>query len=76
MSDDAELLGCYVRERSESAFTELVNRHVNLVFSAALRETAGDAASAEDLTQAVFAELARQAVKLTRHPVLAGWQHS
>gem|GEM_PF-6957679 len=53
-----------------------MNRHVNLVFTAALRETAGDAASAEDVTQAVFAELARQAVKLTRHPVLADRQHS
>jgi RNA polymerase sigma factor (sigma-70 family) len=76
MSNDAELLGWYVRERSEPAFTELVNRHVNLVFSAALRETAGDAASAEDLTQAVFTELARQAAKLTRHPVLAGWLYT
>lgn len=38
MSNDAELPGCYVRERSAPAFTELVNRHVNLAFSAALAE--------------------------------------
>lgn len=73
MSDDAELLRLYVSARSESAFAELVHEHVNLVYSAALRETNGDVAQAEDLSQAVFTELARKAARLVRHPSLAGW---
>ncbi len=36
MSEDAELLGRYAREHSEGAFTELVRRHLDLVYSAAL----------------------------------------
>ena len=31
MSNDTELLRRYVEERSESAFTELVHEHLNLV---------------------------------------------
>jgi hypothetical protein len=49
MSNDTELLRQYVEERSESAFTRLVQDHLNLVYSAALRETAGDGALAEDI---------------------------
>ena len=54
MQRDAELLQSYARDRSESAFTELVNRHVDLVYSAAQREMRGDAALAEDLTAMVM----------------------
>jgi len=42
MSADAELLGRYVREKDETAFTELVNRYGTFVYSAALRQTAGN----------------------------------
>ncbi len=76
MDNDSELLRRYADERSEAAFTEVVERHVNLVYSAALREVGGDTASAEDLSQAVFTELARQAGKLRRHPALAGWLYT
>ena len=76
MSDDTELLRRYVRERSEAAFTELVQRHLNLVYAAALRLAGGDSALAEDLTQAVFVELARKAPRLVRHPTLAGWLYT
>src|SRR5262245_37218944 len=76
MLDDAELLGSYARERSESAFTELVRRRVDLVYSAALREARGDAALAEDITQAVFVELARKAARVSQHPALAGWLYT
>lgn len=76
MDNDSELLRRYVDERSETAFTEVVERHVNLVYSAALREVGGNTASAEDLSQAVFTELARQAGKLRRHPALAGWLYT
>jgi hypothetical protein len=42
MTDDSELLRRYAHERSEAAFAELVARHVDLVYSAALRQTRGD----------------------------------
>lgn len=76
MDDDSELLRRYVEERSEPAFAEVVERYVGLVYSAALREVGGDTASAEDLSQMVFSELARQAGKLRRHPALAGWLYT
>ncbi len=76
MATDAELLRNYACDRCESAFTELARRHIDLVYSAALREVLGNASLAEDITQAVFTELARQASKLSRHPALAGWLYT
>jgi RNA polymerase sigma factor (sigma-70 family) len=76
MSNDTELLRQYVGECSESAFTELVHEHLNLVYSAALRESSGDGALAEDLSQAVFTQLARKAPRLLAHPSLAGWLYT
>ncbi len=76
MSNDPELLRRYVGESSESAFSELVQEHLNLVYSAALRETSGDGALAEDVSQAVFTELARKAPRLLGHPSLAGWLYT
>jgi RNA polymerase sigma factor (sigma-70 family) len=76
MSNETELLREYVKERSESAFTELVREHLNMVYSAALRETSGDGAAAEDVSQAVFTELARKAQRLLDHPSLAGWLYT
>src|SRR5271170_3051586 len=76
MSDDAELLRRYATERSEAAFAELVRRHVDLVYSAALRMVYGDAHCAQDLSQQVFCELARQAARLARHPSLAAWLYT
>lgn len=73
MQTDNELIKSYCRDRSENAFTELVRRHINMVFSAAVRETRGNAALAEEITQSVFTELARKADRLTGHPTLAGW---
>lgn len=75
MPDDSELLLRYVSERSDEAFAELVRRHINLVYGAAMRQTGGDVHLAQDVTQEVFAELARQAAKLARHPLLSGWLH-
>lgn len=73
MPTDSELIRDYASTGSENAFAELVRRHVNLVYSAALREAQGDAEDAEDITQSVFAEAARKASRLFRHPALAGW---
>ena len=76
MPNDTELLRSYAENGSEPAFAELVRRQVNLVYSAALRETHGDTGLAEDVTQAVFHELARKASSLIRHPALSGWLYT
>jgi RNA polymerase sigma factor (sigma-70 family) len=69
---DTELLWQYARENSEEAFAALVARHVNMVYSAALRKT-GNPAAAEEITQAVFVILAKKADELSRHAALSGW---
>src|SRR5512137_1578667 len=76
MSNDTELLRRYVEERAEGPFTGLVREHLNLVYSAALREMNGDGGLAEDISQAVFTELARKAPRLLGHPSLAGWLYT
>ncbi len=75
MTDDSELLRRYSQERSEGSFAELVRRHVDLVYSAALRQTGGDHHRAREVTQMVFTNLARKASDLVRHPVLPAWLH-
>jgi RNA polymerase sigma factor (sigma-70 family) len=76
MSEDAELLRRYAVEHSEAAFTELIRRYVDLVYSAALRLVNGDAHRAQDVTQQVFTEFARQAKRLMRHPAPVGWLYT
>ncbi len=49
MMDDEQLLGAYARERSQSAFGELVARHIDFVYSAALRVVNGDSHLAQDV---------------------------
>jgi RNA polymerase sigma factor (sigma-70 family) len=70
--DDSRLLLDFVTTGSESAFAHLVNRHVDLVYAAALRHVR-DAALAQDITQAVFLLLARKAGSLRHEAVLAAW---
>src|ERR1035441_8450404 len=76
MTEDAELLSRYATERSEAAFAELTRRHVDLVYSAALRLASGNVHTAQDVAQQVFTELARQAKSLARHPALVGWLYT
>jgi RNA polymerase sigma factor (sigma-70 family) len=76
MEDEAKLLGRFVEENDQAAFTELVRRHVNLVYAAALRQVGGDAQLAEEVTQGVFLALARTAPKLIRHSALSGWLYT
>jgi RNA polymerase sigma factor (sigma-70 family) len=76
MMDDATLLRRYAEDRSEGDFAELVRRHLNLVYSAALRQVNGDTHLAQDVTQLVFTDLARKAAQLAGHRVLAGWLHT
>jgi RNA polymerase sigma factor (sigma-70 family) len=70
---DGELLNLYAGERSEAAFQELVSRHINLVYTAALRQLPGLSHLAEDACQLVFAELARKSRLLVGHPSIRGW---
>ena len=69
-----ELLRDYARNGSEAAFAELVQRHIALVHSAALRHV-GIPAHAEEITQAVFIILARKAANLGPNTILEGWLH-
>jgi RNA polymerase sigma factor (sigma-70 family) len=73
-ASDMELLQDYERQGSEDAFAELVRRHINLVYSVALRHV-GIAAQAEEITQAVFVILARKAAGLRPDTILEGWLH-
>jgi len=72
--DDAELLTEFVRSKSEAAFTRLVNRHLHLVYSVALRLTANPH-PAEEISQTVFITLARKARSLGGKPILSGWRY-
>src|SRR4051812_17406479 len=74
--DDSELLRQYAQNRSEAAFTELVQRHLDVVFSAACRQVGGDVHRAKDVAQMVFADLARKAPALTAHTALVGWLYT
>lgn len=71
---DSLLLKAYVERRLEAAFNELVHRHVDLVYSAAIRMVR-DPHLAEDVTQGAFIALARQASELVERATLAGWLH-
>ena len=73
MREDPELLRRYAEQASDEAFAELVRRHLNLVYSVALRQVSGDAHLAEDVTQQVFAALARKATRLSGRASLSGW---
>ena len=70
--DDIALLRAYVERDSEEAFAALVTRHVNKVYSVALRHS-GNPHQAEEITQAVFVILARKSRHLYSRVILSGW---
>src|SRR5215469_4014083 len=76
MTPDCELLREFARTNSEDAFAELVKRHLNLVYSAALRQVNGDAHLAKDIAQTVFTDLARKARSLAGRENLSGWLYT
>lgn len=69
------MLADYVKDGSESAFRGLVARYINSVYSTAFRLVNGDTQMAEDVTQTVFADLARKARTLAPEVMLGGWLH-
>src|SRR5262245_33615890 len=70
--EDLQLLREYAGDRSEKAFSELVHRHVDFVYSTALR-LVNETQLAEDVTQMVFIRLARKAGSLRDGTILTGW---
>lgn len=76
MCDDRELLRQYAETHSQEAFARFVERHLRLVYAAALRRTGGQRHLAEDVAQQVFCEVARRCSTLADHPMLIGWLYS
>ena len=73
--NDMDLVREYCARQSEPAFEALVQRHIDLVYSVALRRV-GNPAQAEEITQAVFIILARKAeIRLRPGTVLPAWLH-
>jgi len=71
-TDDLELLRKFATGNSQTAFATLVERHINLVYSVALRRL-GNAHEAEEVTQAVFIILAKKGDRLRAGTILSGW---
>jgi RNA polymerase sigma factor (sigma-70 family) len=71
-TDDSALLRQYAENNSDEAFAALVTRHINLVYSVALRQV-GNPHQAGEITQAVFIILARKAASLRDHRALSSW---
>jgi RNA polymerase sigma factor (sigma-70 family) len=60
MTSDLDLLRRFAWDNAQDAFAEIVRRHLNLVYSAALRQVRSPQL-AEEIAQSVFGDLARVA---------------
>ena len=69
---DAQLLGRFIRDRDDAAFTELVRRQGPLVLGVC-RRTISDRHLADDAFQATFVVLARKADSIQSATHLASW---
>jgi RNA polymerase sigma factor (sigma-70 family) len=76
MSDaDLGLLARYSRGRDEDAFTEIVRRHLDLVYSVALRHLHSPQL-AQEIAQCVFTDLARNAHRFAPDTILSAWLYT
>lgn len=71
---DFELLQRFTRRGEQSAFGDIVRRHLDLVFATALR-TVEDSSGAEEVAQNVFTALARKAWQFAPEDSLPAWLH-
>ena len=71
-TNDLDLLGEFTRDQSQDAFTVLVQRHLNLVYCAGLRQVRSPQL-AEEVAQSVFTDLARNAARLKPDTILTAW---
>jgi RNA polymerase sigma factor (sigma-70 family) len=73
---DAQLLREYADNGNDAAFREIVERHTDLIYSAAVRQLASSDL-ARDVAQRVFADLARKAkpvsARLSSQASVIGW---
>lgn len=72
LPSDHELLREYAERGSQAAFTELANRHLDLVYSAARRQV-NSSALAEEIGQSVFLDLSRSAHRISPRQPLVAW---
>ena len=72
---DSELLREFAEKADAGTFEALVKHHGSMVHAASMRVVA-NYHDAEDVTQAVFLALAREAGKLSKRPSVAGWLHT
>ena len=70
----SELLTSYRKTGSEAAFTDLLRRYTNLVYSVARRRLS-DQSLAEEVTQTVFTRLAKSPPTIKSDGELAAWLH-
>ena len=73
--NDLDLLNDFIREQSQDAFTALVQRHLALVYCAALRQVRSPEL-AEEIAQSVFTDLARNAARLKSDTILTAWLYA
>jgi uncharacterized protein (TIGR03435 family) len=71
-ADDMDLVREFAASGSNATFAKLVERHLNLVYSAALRRL-GNSHEAEEVAQVVFIILAKKAGSLREETILSGW---
>jgi len=72
METDSQLLSRFTRDKAQDAFSELVGRHIDLVYASARRQVR-DPGLAEDITQGVFLMLSQKAPGLRPGVVLPAW---